>query len=76
MQHGATIKIQKEVCSVLVTNPAEMRLLGRFSHRWKANIKMDFKKQKEIFWNGFIWYQYCGQLAGFCTPQNAGRLTS
>jgi hypothetical protein len=35
-----------EVRSVLVANPAEMRPLGRFSHRWSANIKMDFKEQR------------------------------
>jgi len=56
------------MCSVLVANPAEMSPPGRFSHRWKTDIKMDFEKQKAILWNGFIWYQYCGLLAGVCTP--------
>jgi len=56
------------VRNVLVANPAEMRPLGRFCHRGKANIKMDFKKQTAMLWNGFTWEQYCGPLAGFCTP--------
>jgi hypothetical protein len=61
------------VRNVLVANPAEMRPLGRFCHRGKANIKMDFKKTDSdivewihlgtVLWTigGFLHSVKCGQ---------------
>ena len=43
---------RKGVYRVMVGKPEEKRQLGRPSHRWEDNIKMDLQ---EVCWGGGVW---------------------
>jgi hypothetical protein len=38
-----------------VGKPEGKKPLGRPSHRWVDNIKIDIKRQDGVLWTGFIW---------------------
>jgi hypothetical protein len=47
--HVACMEPRRGVYSVLVGKPENMRPLGRHSHKWEDNIKMDLQ---EVRWEG------------------------
>jgi hypothetical protein len=50
--HVARIGEKRNACRILVGKPEGKRPLGRQTHRWVNNIKMDLR---EIGWGGMDW---------------------
>jgi hypothetical protein len=43
--------------NILVRKPEGKKPLGRPSHRWEDNIKLDLRKMRGRVWNEFIWFR-------------------
>jgi hypothetical protein len=56
------------VYRILVGRPAEKRALGRFSRRWKDNIKMDVQ---EVGCDGMDWIDMAQDRDGWWALVNA-----
>jgi hypothetical protein len=55
---------------VLVGKPDGKRPLGRPSHRWEDNIKIDLQEVDVGVWTGLGWLRTQRQVAGNCECGN------
>ena len=55
MGHVARIGDRRVLYSLLVGKPKRKRRLGKPSHRWENNIKIDLQVMRWEAWTGLIW---------------------
>jgi hypothetical protein len=55
MEHVARMGEMRNACNILVRKPEGKRPLGRPSHRWEDNIRMDLREIERKILAGFIW---------------------
>jgi len=72
--HVARVGERRGVYRVLVGKPEGKRQLGRPSHRWEDNIKMDLQEVGcRVAWSGLIWLKIGagGRLCECCNEPSS-----